>query len=391
MSGLAPKALCGRGTRTRWIVAAVIAAVLLIGIAGVAIAHFRGGGGPAGGSTAKASTCSDTYKLAALRPSQIAAATPLCLVESLKFSGEVAGAVGQAYPVNTGDAGPSPVCSVPKRWDGFPEVRLAMTIGGKAYRFRISAPGRAEHQAVTLNNLASIVELASISGPSGDWNQATGTLTLNPDGITGTIDARLMRDVVGAPTVRVSGAWACGAPLALQAPDPTSPCASFYALNQLPDTDVARMKAHGCNAQNLTFSGDITATLDHALTDLSFPSNNVVYQDNLCDQAHGVYVATMKFSIGDETFQLHLQAEGYPSVGPGQFSAKGPVFLRLGNADPTQHGLFLMDQRVEWDGVGGVFTIAPDMKSGTIDADLSGPVLQDFSSVHIAGSWRCAA
>ncbi len=378
----------------RWIIAAVIAAVLLLGLAGAAIAHFRGGTASVASVTAKPSTCSDTYRLAALRPSQIAAAKPLCLVESLKFSGEVAGAVGQAYPVNTDDSGPSAMCSVPKRWDGFPQVLLAMTIGGKAYRLRITVPGRSEHQAETLNNLANIVELASISGPSGDWSQATGTLNLDPDGITGTIDARLMRDVAGAQTVHVIGGWACGASLA-PAFDPTVPCSSFYALNRLPDAEVARMKAHGCNAENLVFSGDITATVDHALTDLSFPSDNVVYQDNLCDQANGTYKATLKFSIGDESFQLQLIAFGDPVV-PGQLPAQGSgmvpfVSLHLGNGDPAQHGLFVIDQHIEWEGVGGVFTIAPDMKSGTIDADVSGPALQPFSSVHIAGSWRCAA
>src|SRR4029077_9174169 len=134
--------------------------------------------------------------------------------QSLKFSGdEVAGAVGQAYPVSTDDAGPTQMCTVPKRWDGFPPAVLAMVIGPKAYRLRISPPGSSEHQAVTINNLANVVELSDFADPNADWNQASGTVTLNADGITGTIDAILLRDVNGAKPVHLPGKWACGAPL----------------------------------------------------------------------------------------------------------------------------------------------------------------------------------
>jgi len=382
----------------RWIVAVIIAAVLVVAAGGIVYAHFRGGT-VAVASVSKPSTCSQTYKLTGLRPSQIAAASPLCLVQTLKFSGEVVGLVGQAYPVGTDDAGPSSMCTTPKRWNNFPQALLAMTIGTKAYRLRIAVPGISEHQAVTINNLGNVVDLASMADPGSDWNQATGSVMLNSDGITGSIDASLLRDVAGARPVHVSGTWACGAPLPAPAVDASVPCASFYALNRLPDADVARMKAGACNAQSLMFSGDLSGTVDHAVTDLSYQSGEGYEGDNQCSQSYGEYTATMKFSIGDETFQLHFEVFDGPPVNPGQYQAQGmtesapSVTLFLGTADPSNHGVFVFDHRIEWVATQGTLTIAPDMKSGTVDAQLAGPntTLQPFSNVHVAGSWRCAA
>src|SRR5579859_2496057 len=214
----------GLDRQRRWVIAGtVVLAAIAAAILG--IGHLRASGTPVA-SVQKPSTCADTYKLAALRPSQITAANPVCLIQALKFSGELTGAVGQAFPVGTDDVGPTAMCSVPKRWSGFPQTLLALTVGDKPYRLRIAVQGRSEHQAATINNVANIVELASIVESGGDWNQASGTLTLNADGITGTINASLLRDVAGAQPVRVSGQWACGAPLPKLAADPSAPCAS---------------------------------------------------------------------------------------------------------------------------------------------------------------------
>jgi hypothetical protein len=383
----------------RWILAAIVAAVLLIGAGGVVFAHFKGSAAPSAG-VVKPSTCSDTYRRVALRPSQIAAATPLCLVQSLKFSGEVAGAVGQAYPVSTDDSGPTQMCAVPRRWDGFPQATLAMVIGPKAYRLRISPPGSSEHQAVTINNLANIVELSAFADPNADWNQASGTVTLNPDGITGTIDANLLRDVNGAKPVHLTGQWACGAPPPVQGFDASVPCSLFYTLNHLAAADIARMEAHACHVEDLTFRGDISAHLDHAITDTAFTTPPGNSGDGWCGAGGTEYDADLKFSIGDESFLLDLfpRSSSDSPVGPGQYSAGEEPFsanaqLWFGNADPANHGLFAIDlvSTNFWYGSGGGFTIASDMKSGTIDEAFSGVLDHAGSTVHITGSWRCAA
>ena len=381
--------------RVRWMVAALIGVVLLLGAGWVAVSRFRSGTTPVALAIQKPSVCTDAYKLLSLSPSEISAANPVCLVQSLKFTGELTGSVAQAYTVSADDASPSSMCAVPKRWNGYPQALLAMVVGGKAYRLRISAPGNSVHQAVKLNNLAGAVELASIAGPSTDWSQATGTVALNPDGVTGTIDASLLRDVSGGQPVRVSGQWACGAPLPLPAFAASVPCASFYALNQLHAADVARMKASACHPENLTFSGDISDHLAHAITDRAISPTPGFAGDNYCGNVGKEYTATFKFSIGDESFLLDLDAEKYPAVGPGPYSVQATTSagaaLFLGHADPQNQGQFVTDEQVFWSGRSGSFTIARDMKSGTIDAALSGLAGHSGSNVHIAGSWRCAA
>lgn len=388
----------------RWVLSAALGLVLLISVGALAVAHFRSANAAPANVTLKPSTCVDAYKLMSLRPSQITTANSVCLVQTLKFTGELTGSVSQAFTTSVDNTGPTTGCAVPKRWEGYPQAQLAMVIGSKPYRLRISPPGSSKHQAVTINNLAQVVELAMIGNPSTDWSQATGTVILNPDGITGAIDANLLRDVAGAKPVHVTGQWACGAPPPVSSIDATVPCSRFYTLNHLADEDVTRMKAGACNSQNLTFSGDITANLDHAITDAAFPTPPGIDGDNHCDGAGNQYNASMKFSIGDESFLLVLNPHSgsyRASVGAGQYPAgaglfSANAFLWLGHADPSRNGRFVTDggisRGVSWYGASGSLTIADDMKSGTIDETFQGVSVNHASStVRITGSWRCAA
>jgi len=378
----------------RWMIAGAIVGFLVIGSGGLALAaHFRANGAPVA-SVQKASTCADAYRVLALRPSQVAAAKPLCLVQALAFSGDLNGAVAEAYPVAADNVGPTTLCAEPKRWDDIPQALLAIVIGGKGYRLRVAVPGRSERQAVTLNSLTNVVDLSAVKEPSADWNQVEGKLTLNSDGVSGTIDASLTRDVAGARPVKVSGSWACAAPTAMPAFDATVPCSNFYTLNQLAAADVERIKAQGCVPVDLTLSGDVAAHVDHGVTGLAFYNVDGLYIQDYCSQAYGDYTATMDFSVGDETFQLNLNASHDPSVGPGQYPTTDGFLhfatLYLGRSDPSKQGAFWPDAGYEWDASAGTFTIASDMKSGTIAADFTGPQLKNFSTVHISGNWRCA-
>ena len=343
---------------------------------------------------AKPSTCDDAFRILRLAPSMITAARPVCLNQSLQFRGEVNGSVGQAYPVEADGIAATAMCGTPKRWDPFPKALLAVDVGGKAYRLRISPPGWSEHQSLTLHNPQGQLELASIADPASDWSQASGTVAINADGISGSIEADVLRDVSGARPVHISGTWACGARVAPTA-DAGVPCSLFYALNHLQDADLARMKARACLAQDLTFSGAISAHLDHAINDAAYPIEPGIDGDNNCASVGGQYDASLKFSIGDESFLLNLNPRAYPSVGPGQYSAgSGPfsanAFLWLGAVDPSRHGWFVTDQHVYWYGSGGSFTINRDMKSGSIDETFSGMFDHSSSTVHLTGNWRCA-
>jgi hypothetical protein len=250
---------------------------------------------------------------------------------------------------------------------------------------------------VTINNVGGIVELTSMADPKTTWNQASGAVKVNPDGITGTIDVSLLRDVNGAKPVHVTGQWACGRPLPPLAFDSSAPCSRFYALNRLQDADIARMTAQACNAVELTFSGDVSARLNHAVTDTAIRAGWIgMGDDNACGSVGTNYVASLKFSLGDETFDLTLRASQYPAVSPGKYPTGGGLgvngSLVLGHADPERKGIFVEDGKIFWLGSGGGFTIADDMKSGTIDETFDAlRIGQPPSSVHVVGVWRCAA
>jgi hypothetical protein len=158
------------------------------------------------------------------------------------------------------------------------------------------------------------------------------------------------------------------------------------------------LKAHACNTENLTFSGDISAHLDHAITDTATKAPPGPDGDGWCGNAGPNYDASLKFSIGDESFLLDLypRSSSETQLGPGQYPAGDGLFtanatLWLGHADAGQNGLFVTDLNIFWYGSGGSFTIANDMKSGTIDETFSGTLDHAGSTVHITGSWRCAA
>jgi hypothetical protein len=342
---------------------------------------------------AKPATCKDTYRLLKLAPSQVAAAMSVCLVQSLVVTGELHGSVAEAYTIQSDGVGPTTMCSVPKRWDNFPQPTLAFVIGSKAYRLTLSPSGSSERQPATFP-AAGKVALSAIADPNVSWNQATGSFALAADGVSGAIDANFLRDVSGARPVHIAGQWRCGSPAVIPSFDSTVPCANFYALNHLQDGDVARMKSGACNSQDLTFAGDVVGHVGSAVTDTSGPKRSYFGADNVCGTRSGDFTATVKFSLSDESFLLELSASNYAGIGPGQFSASSSgssigVVLFLGSADPDQQGLFLVDNTVFWTARGGTFTIGNDLKSGTVDADLQSSV--NGSTVHVSGGWRCAA
>jgi hypothetical protein len=155
------------------------------------------------------------------------------------------------------------------------------------------------------------------------------------------------------------------------------------------------MKAQACNPQDLSLSGAISAHLDHAITDRATSPSPGIDGDNYCGGIGDQYDASLKFSVGDESFLLNLNPRSYPSVKPGQYSAGSGLFsanavLWLGQADAGRNGRFMTDDRVFWYGSGGSFTIANDMKSGTIDETFNGTLANADSTVHVTGSWRCA-
>lgn len=379
-------------------VAIALGSLIVVGLAGLGLVQLVSAHNTSSGAVSRPqpTKCADTYKVLKLRPSQVTTASEACVVQSLQLSGDLTGLVGQAFPVDPSGSAPTQMCASPRRWDGFPKTRIAFVAGKKAYRLQISPPGASQHQALTVPNAAGIVELTSVTDPTTTWNQASGTVKVNADGITGSIDVNVLRDVNGAKPVHITGEWACGAPLPLPAFDSSVPCSRFYTLNHLQDGDIARMKAQACNEVALTFSGDLSGRLDHAVTDSAINSGWIgMGEDNACGSIGTNYVATLKFSLGDETFGLTLRARDYPAVSPGRYPAGGGLStnssLVLGHADADRKGIFAEDSKIFWLSSGGGFTIADDMKSGTIDETFTSLRIGQASSVHVVGNWRCAA
>ncbi len=144
-------------------VAIVVGALLVLGLAAFAVVRLGSlHDAPAVVAASKPATCVDAYRVLKLAPSQVSAANPVCLTQSLQLSGEVTGQVAEAYTVTQDSPAPTPMCGEPKRWSAFPQVLLALVAGGKAYRLRISAPGNSEHQSVSISNLADVVELGYV-------------------------------------------------------------------------------------------------------------------------------------------------------------------------------------------------------------------------------------
>ncbi len=198
---------------TRRAAAIVAAALVLLGLGAFGVRQLLASHTtPAGALTAKPTTCADAYRLLKLTPSQITAGTHVCFTQSLRLSGQLEGAVAQAYQVSADGALPAQPCTEPARWGGYPQAMLAVAVDGKPYRLRISPPGSSEHQALRLSDIGHSVELASILDPAQEWNQVTGSLTVNADGVTGTLSVDALQDVAGATPVHISGQWACGNP-----------------------------------------------------------------------------------------------------------------------------------------------------------------------------------
>lgn len=382
----------------RRLAAAILGGVLVLGLGGLVVVRAMTGHNspPQAAAHSTPTTCADAYRVFKLPPSEVTAATPVCLNQGLQLTGEVVGSVAQAYAVNADSLAPSAMCTKPKRWSSFPQALLAFVVAGKGYRLRIAPSGVSEHQPVSVANAAGLVELASVSDPSVDWNQANGNFTVNEDGVTGTIAVDLLQNVSGARPVHVAGTWACGAPVPSPSFDASVPCANFYALNQLTAATQAHLASSSCTAGDLTFSGDVVGHVDHTLTDRSSPQDTGIAHDGLCgDLSNSQYDATLKFSVGDESFLLDLHASNLEgNVGAGTYGPHSAgwafgIALILGTADPSSGGAFVEDDQVYWFGSGGSFTIARDLKSGTISADLAS--VSGASTVHIQGSWRCAA
>jgi hypothetical protein len=215
------------------------------------------------------------YTVLHTAPSDIAAAAQegRCVPENLRFSGELSGAVRDAY-INpeTGVVGVTPgvVCKPPGRGEPYPMALLDIDLRGKAYRLEVSPPGKFDRAKTSFTSgLVNDVELVSVSGPRFDWKGVGGELTEDVRGTQGHLDLTLMRDVQGAAPVHLRGTWACAKPV-LAATTPSDPCQQIVAAQGLPQPDYGQqLLAAPCLNEDLTMTGAVSGHATHGIKDLS--------------------------------------------------------------------------------------------------------------------------
>src|SRR5260370_30658276 len=128
-------------------IAIVVGALLLIGLGAFGVVRLASlHSAPTAAFVApKPTTCTDAYRVLKLTPSEVTSANPVCLNQSLQLSGEVVGAVGQAYTIDSRSVAPTPMCTTPKRWNGFRQALLGFIAGGHGYPPRLAPPRSPQH------------------------------------------------------------------------------------------------------------------------------------------------------------------------------------------------------------------------------------------------------
>ncbi|MGH7904422.1 MAG: hypothetical protein ACREPA_09930, partial [Candidatus Dormibacteraceae bacterium] len=291
--------------------------------------------------------------------------------------------------------------SLPSRAMMEPHIRWTSSRGSG---HTLTIPVAYDHAATDLSSVGGDVSLSQVPDHNQSWGQATGRLSVDASGVAGSLDVSLTRDTQGAAPLLISGRWACGHPAPPPVYDATVSCSLTYALAGLSADAVARLQsAHACLAQDLTLAGGLVFHVDHALNDPTRPP--AIGQSppvNACGVQVDSYLASVYFSSGDETFLLSIVRAQDPILdgpfAPGSFPAlymndvigQPAPAVNLNLAQPAADGSLGTDQGPAWEATGGTFTVAPDLRSGTVNADLKGGV-SGAETVHLAGAWRCAA
>jgi len=374
-------------------------------------------------SQPRAATCDDIGRLLELKPSEMedirAGTKGACLSQDLRFSGELTGVAKEAILLLGNDT----PCPRPGRGARMPFANLNISFGDKLYLLNIGSLAdygtktAYDHRAKSLElvppkkrvpegglDFGAGLHLAGrqvgISEPPEEWESIKGKLTYDQSGISGLVDATLMRDVTGAVPVHLKGRWRCNEPKLAPSPDPSlaalvgKPCSTLYLAAGTEAATADQLNAEGdCSKEDLNFSGDVTGHVSEGVNRRSEAARPFGSAEDVC--ASDLYGRHFAFAIGEETFRLTI------NPGAGQHSGDyGPVNLIDSSHPPTltldydpldfpARDLTGPIDRVQWTSTDGAVHIAGDDASGTIEMQLKGGVPGN-ATVHLSGSWRCA-
>jgi hypothetical protein len=351
--------------------------------------------------------CSDIYRLLGLGPSP-STDVGKCVAQHLTVTGEIKGKVDYALVQQP--------CARPARSQPEPAAQLEVALNNLHYTLAIQSDASYNRAPVTQviqpKPGQTGVDLSYRAQSRPDvfrWQATDGSLSVNADGLSGTVDANVAREGGKAPT-HIKGDWRCGEAKRFKV-DPalaSTPCGPLYFLAQLTTNDIERIKGeHGCNTEDLTLSGSVAGHVTEGVTDegsgqsvFTAPKQSCGYRTKDIYYSHPEqehYQSNVHFLVDDEVFTLHISQFPYA---PGTYNAftQIPTGGRLSDPFPA---VVLYDDRPQeflqetpgrltsWSSKTGTFTLA-DAHSGTIDMDLEGGV-SGSDKVHISGSWRCAA
>ncbi len=155
-------------------------------------------------------TCDPIYQAIRLNPSdqQRAEQAGRCVEQDLTISGEVTSHVRIALRYVQ-----VPSCDPTYNGDARGAV-LNFVQGGQIYNLGIYPYGAKAGQDSDIPfdpAQTKAVELTDdVSFGNSTWRERSGTVHVNADAKSGTVDATLVRDAPGAAAVRISGTWRCG-------------------------------------------------------------------------------------------------------------------------------------------------------------------------------------
>jgi hypothetical protein len=355
--------------------AAVVAVVVAVGLPGCG----QSATGPSILPTPTPVSCAAIYQALGLAPSVVAdsEAKHQCVRENLQVSGEVSGLIEVAHVQDN----PGQTCAPPELGASFAS-RLAadVQVAGKVYTLTVRPPGMFTGQPLTTSTeVAGAVDLNAQTG-SFHYLSSVGTMTTDSSGYKGSLNVDLRRDVAGASAVRIKGAWSCGSPPARPTPNASVPCSSYFAVATQAAVDPSSVP---CLPQDITFSGGLSFHIKEAviLPDTGFPPCGGLTPG---DQQN--YRAKESFAGGGFAYDLDFSTHSDLSSGPLAFPKFGPIYTTVSGAQaPT---LTLTTGAVTWTSTAGMYSVASDRKSGTVDMDLVGGLSKN-QSVHVSGSWKC--
>ena len=302
-----------------------------------------------------------------------------CVTEGFRMSGELSGTVGDAFVEIR--------CPAPLLGERVSSTTMDFRLDGRGYRLVLN-PGAATflEKPITVTQAGSST-LGRLSltdtgtAALGAWESTGGSMTIDPSGTGGALALQLLaQNTADARPLHLDGAWRCGRGESTSSPTPSA-CSSLLSAPHPEGADMVALATAPCQPVSLDASGALVGHADQAL--VTAPAADLQPGCNRTSQGlRARFVIALQGRVNTITVWLRreplrgaLAAGNYPD--PGYLEGIDPL--------PVTASAGLL----RWGYKSGTVTLAPDLTSGTMDADLQGGSPDFGETVHISGTWRC--